>query len=48
MVGCTFILRGSSCKGYFYACLSLSSTTGNMLYLLSRLIDRIGRFVGRK
>ena len=28
MVGCTFILRGSSCKGYFYACLSLSSTTG--------------------
>jgi hypothetical protein len=32
MVGCTFILRGSSCKGYFYACLSLSSTTGKYIY----------------
>jgi|GEM_PF-3022897 len=28
MFGRTFILRRSSCKGYFYACLILSSTTG--------------------
>ncbi|MGG2947808.1 hypothetical protein AAV833_14380, partial [Geobacillus stearothermophilus] len=33
MFGCTFILRRSSCKGYFYACLSLSSTTGMILFI---------------
>jgi len=32
MFGRTFILRRSSCKGYFYACLILSSTTGIKQY----------------
>ncbi|REJ11977.1 MAG: glycosyl transferase family 1 [Bacillaceae bacterium] len=38
MFGRTFILRRSSCKGYFYACLILSSTTGNNYYFLIEVL----------